>query len=184
MRTLKYAILGLLNQKNLSGYDLASEFGGALQEFWTANHSQIYPELKRLTEEGLVEYQVEISGNVLERKVYSITDAGRKDFHAWLKREEDMTATPKDVFRLRMFFSNEMEAADRLRITEHELRQHRARLEHLRLKQQSFSGIPDSSDPAFGDCLVLMGAVMREEASCAWLERCIEIMSGNRRSDG
>ena len=53
VRALKYAILGLLSQQSRSGYDLSQALSGALQEFWSANHSQIYPELKRLTEEGL-----------------------------------------------------------------------------------------------------------------------------------
>ena len=54
VRTLKYVILGLLSQQSRSGYDLSQELSGALQEFWSANHSQIYPELRRLTEEGLI----------------------------------------------------------------------------------------------------------------------------------
>ena len=49
MRVLKYAILGLLNQKSMSGYELSSEFESALNEFWNAKHSQIYPELRKLT---------------------------------------------------------------------------------------------------------------------------------------
>lgn len=52
MRTLKYAILGLLNQKEMTGYDLMKQFESTLCEFWSAKHSQIYPELKKLTEEG------------------------------------------------------------------------------------------------------------------------------------
>ena len=54
MRTLKYAILGLLNQKKMTGYDLMKQFESALCEFWSAKHSQIYPELKKLTEEALL----------------------------------------------------------------------------------------------------------------------------------
>ena len=46
MRTLKYAILGMLMQKSMTGYELMQQFESALCEFWTANHSQIYPELK------------------------------------------------------------------------------------------------------------------------------------------
>lgn len=178
VRALKYAILGLLNQRSRSGYDLSLALNGALQEFWTANHSQIYPELRRLTEEGLVAYQVEISGTVLERKVYSLTEAGKADFLTWLHREEDMAPTPKDVFRLRLFFSNEMDPDRRRQLTEHELRMHRERLAHLRRQQERFPSVPDSADPLFGDCLVLLGAVMREEAACAWLTRCLEILDG------
>lgn len=43
MRTLKYAILGMLAQKPMTGYDLMQEFESTLNEFWSANHSQIYP---------------------------------------------------------------------------------------------------------------------------------------------
>lgn len=68
MGTLKYAILGLLNRKPMTGYDLSKEFNFQLNEFWSAKHSQIYPELKKLTNEDLIVHEVEISGDVLEKK--------------------------------------------------------------------------------------------------------------------
>ena len=67
MGTLKYAILGLLNRKSMTGYDLSKEFETTLFEFWNAKHSQIYPELKSLSEKGLVQYEVEITGNLYQR---------------------------------------------------------------------------------------------------------------------
>ena len=65
METLKYAILGLLMKKDMTGYELTKEFNSALFEFWNASHSQIYPKLKALTKEGLIEYHIEITGTVL-----------------------------------------------------------------------------------------------------------------------
>lgn len=176
MRTLKYAILGLLIRENLSGYDISSRLSGALKEFWSANHSQIYPELRKLTEEGLVTFSIEISGNVLERKVYSVTASGKADFYEWLVREEPMVPTPKDVFRLRMFFCDEMPQEKRVALTRHELEQHRSRLAHLEIIRDTFDGVPDSSSPAFGDYLVLIGAILREEAACRWLEGCLALI--------
>ena len=73
MGTLKYAILGLLNRNEMTGYELSKEFETTLFEFWNAKHSQIYPELKSLNAEGLIQYRVEITGNVLEKKVYTRT---------------------------------------------------------------------------------------------------------------
>ena len=52
MGTLRYAILGLLNRKAMTGYDLSKEFQTSLAEFWHAKHSQIYPELKTLAGAG------------------------------------------------------------------------------------------------------------------------------------
>lgn len=62
MRVLKYAILGLLDQCELTGYDITKHFKDSLGQFWSAKHSQIYPELKRLTEEGFIEFDVRIQG--------------------------------------------------------------------------------------------------------------------------
>ena len=177
MRTLKYVIMGLLNQTGMSGYDIAAQLNGALKEFWSANHSQIYPELKKLSDEGLVEYSVEISGSVLERKVYSLTDAGRKEFLDWLNREEPMMPTPKDVFRLRLFFANEMLPGSCTSLLKHELEQHRLRLANLKYMNERFDGVPEQTSPKFGDYLVLLGAIMREETSCAWLEKCLDIVN-------
>ncbi|HEY3085299.1 MAG TPA: PadR family transcriptional regulator [Candidatus Dormibacteraeota bacterium] len=50
--TLGYAILGLLARQSLSGYDLARRLRRPIGFYWTARHSQIYPELRRLTALG------------------------------------------------------------------------------------------------------------------------------------
>lgn len=172
MGTLKYAILGLLDQKEQSGYDIAASFSSSISDFWNANHSQIYPELRRLTEAGLVTYRVEISGQVLERKVYSLTEEGRRDFLSWLDEEAPIAPSPKDVFRLRMFFSARLSPERRQALIRHELEQHRDRLERLKEKLESYALLP-AEDPRFGDYLVLRGAVMREETHCCWLEECL-----------
>lgn len=175
MRTLKYAILGLLCNKDMTGYELMQQFESTLCEFWSAKHSQIYPELKKLTEEGCVEYQIEISGTSLEKKLYSITQAGRRDFMKWLRAETELEPTPKNVSRLKVFFSNCLEPEERIAFLEELLYQHRSRLKHLQNNQKKFSSIPDRNTAEFSDYLVLMGAIMREEMNCDWLQRCMEL---------
>lgn len=175
MRTLKYAILGLINQRDMSGYELTQQFESALYEFWTANHSQIYPELKKLTQEGSVEYQIEISGNVLEKKIYTITEQGRKEFLEWLEKDEPMGPTPKEVFRLRVFFSNRLEPEKRRILMENQLLQHQRRLRHLKNNQTKFKEIPQKESDEFSDYLVLLGAIMREEMMISWLQECLKL---------
>lgn len=175
MRVLKYAILGLLNQKSMTGYELSQQFESTISEFWTAKHSQIYPELKKLTQEGMIEFEIEITGQVLEKKLYSITESGRGDFLNWLEKEEPMQSTPKDVFRLRVFFLNELDNDIRIKLLEKQLVQHTKRLEHLRNNNKKFSGVPNKNADEFGDYLVLMGAIMREETTCEWLKQCLNL---------
>lgn len=176
MGTLKYAILGLLEQKPRSGYELSQEFESTLNEFWNAKHSQIYPELRKLTEEGAVEYQVEIVGTALEKKMYSITPQGREEFLQWLDQDRHLPPTPKNELRLQVFFSSCLTPQRRLELLEHQLGQHQKRLKHLRNNQTKFGGvIPPTDSAEFGDYLVLMGAIMREENTCRWLEECIRL---------
>ena len=175
MSTLKYAILGMLNQRDMSGYELSKQFGQALAEFWPAQHSQIYPELRRLAQQQLVTYQVEISGTVLEKKVYTITEKGRQEFLQWLETCHKIPATPRDESRLQIFFSGSLDAGRRRKLLLDQLEQHRARLEQLRGHQKKFSGVPDAHTEAFGDYLVLLGAVMREQTVCDWLEQCLAL---------
>lgn len=176
MRTLKYAILGLLNQREMTGYDLMKQFESTLCEFWSAKHSQIYPELKKLTEEGSVAYHLEKSETSSEKKLYHITESGREDFLDWLASETEAQPTPKDVSRLKIFFCNCLDPDDRRFMLEDQLHKHRARIKHLKNNQKKFTEVPQSDSDEFGDYLVLMGAIMREEMVINWLNRCIELL--------
>ena len=175
MGTLKYAILGLLNQQERTGYDLTKEFESTLNEFWNAKQSQIYPELKKLTEDGCVEYRIEISGTALEKKIYSITPKGREDFMDWLHELRPLPATPKSEPRLQIFFSSALDSQERMTLLRDQLEKHRQRLAHLQNNMKKFPQVPSAEDKAFGDYLVLLGAIMREENTCRWLEQCIAL---------
>jgi DNA-binding PadR family transcriptional regulator len=173
MRTLKYAILGLLNRRPMTGYDIGKEFNFQLAEFWSAKHSQIYPQLKKLVDEGLVVFDIEISGDVLEKKVYTITEKGEKDFLKWLKKDEPMEPTPKNIFRLRMYFSNNLDVDTRMELLEHQLFQHQERLAFLHTQKDRYETVPPSNSSEFGDYIVLDGAILREECTIKWLTNCI-----------
>lgn len=179
MRTLKYAILGLLNKTTMTGYDIAKEFNKDLGEFWNAKHSQIYPELKKLVDEELVTYEIQISGELLEKKVYSITEKGKKEFLTWLRKKEPLEPTPKEVFRLRMYFSNNLDIKARLQLLEHQLEQHQNRLAHLSKNKERYDSIPPIDSDDFGDYLVLDGAILRETTTIKWLETFIAYCKEN-----
>lgn len=180
MRTLKYAILGLINRKPLTGYDIAKEFNSGLVDFWYAKHSQIYPELKKLTDEELLSYEIIIQGEKLEKKLYTITEKGKNCLQKWLAKDEPLEQTPKDVFRLRAYFCDEIDNDTLLKQFQSAFKKHSEKLEYLEnsieelLKKKDVSKV---SSPEFGDYIVLNGAIMREEAYIHWLEDCIEKIS-------
>lgn len=79
---LRYAILSLLADRPDTGYDLTKRFEGMLSSHaWHASHSQIYPELRRMTDDGLVEV---IEEGARRSRTYTITDAGRAALREWL----------------------------------------------------------------------------------------------------
>ena len=82
--SLEYAILGFLNYEPLSGYDLKKMFDTSVRHFWSADQSQIYRTLARLTEQGLTEIERVEQDDRPDRKVYHITTRGREDLRAWL----------------------------------------------------------------------------------------------------
>lgn len=183
MRTLKYALLGMLAQQDMTGYELTKLFEGALSEFWSIKQSQIYPELKRLTQEGHVTYRVEIAGQMMEKKLYSITEAGREDFLRWLAQSQPLPPTPKEDFRLQLFYSYQLPPEARNALLADQLRQHEQRLAHLRDNEQAFGGVPQPDTAEMTDYFVLIGAIMREETVCAWLKRCLELSGTANREN-
>ncbi len=91
--SLDHAILGFLQYKPLSGYDLKVEFDFSLQYSWPADQSHIYRTLARLAEKKWIEIEVVRQSTRPDRKVYHITKKGREELMRWLS----MPALNKDV---------------------------------------------------------------------------------------
>lgn len=180
MRTLKYAILGLINRKSLTGYDISKEFNNGLIEFWYAKHSQIYPELKKLTTEGLISFKTIIQGEKLEKKLYTITTAGKNCLKRWLSEDDPLGPTPKDIFRLKAYFCDAISNDTLLTQFQNALIKHSEKLKHLENSMKELLKKKDVSkafSPEFGDYIVLNGAIMRENTYIDWLSDCIEKIS-------
>jgi len=84
VRTLGYAVLGLLSREELSGYDVKRWMERPLGYFWSARHSQIYPELARLEEDGFVTHRVVEQSGKPDKKVYRITTEGLEALKEWV----------------------------------------------------------------------------------------------------
>lgn len=78
------SLLGFLHTGPMSGWDLVSTAERSIGNFWTLTRSQVYRELARLADDGLVEIG---APGPRERREHTITDAGRAAFRAWLDTE-------------------------------------------------------------------------------------------------
>ncbi|MBD2527698.1 PadR family transcriptional regulator [Nostoc sp. FACHB-133] len=84
MNGLKYLLLAGLTLEPRSGYDLTQWIAKAAQHYWAADHSSIYPALAALERQGLVIFEVKPSERGPKRKVYFITENGRKILLDWV----------------------------------------------------------------------------------------------------
>jgi len=118
-----YVILGMVSREPRSGYEIKSLVDDSTRFFWAASYGQIYPELKRLSEAGLVE-GVDSPRGDRKRTLYAITDAGMRELKEWLRRAPE-TFEMREEGLLKLFFAGVLpreEAAETLRwMREHRL---------------------------------------------------------------
>lgn len=98
-------ILGMLRLGVRTGYDIKRAIDISTRFFWSASFGQIYPELHRLREAGLVEAKDEPRGRV-KRTEYSLTADGEQALREWLTDTEDFIYEMRDEGLLRLFFGD------------------------------------------------------------------------------
>ncbi len=82
---LEYIILGFLMGMDMSGYDIKQCFSLSMANFYDASFGSIYPALKRLEESGAITARESVEAGKY-KKVYAITETGRKAFQGWIER--------------------------------------------------------------------------------------------------
>lgn len=88
--SLPHALLTSLVERPCSGSELAARFDKSIGYFWQATHQQIYRELARLEEGGLIESLPEESTRGRKR-AYRILPAGRKELKRWVAQGDEPT---------------------------------------------------------------------------------------------
>lgn len=173
---LQFIILGLLNQQPLTGYDLTKSFDDEIGEFWQAQHSQIYPQLKRLEEQGYVTHEITVSGEKLEKKLYHVTTTGRDLLHEWISiGTPDLTAT-KDEFILKLYFIQTNQDPRLREMLTEQLTLHTAKLTHLQHRLESVFPKPATAKQHYGHYLILQHAIGRETYYVDWLKQTLQAL--------
>ncbi len=106
---LRYLLLGVLNYRPMNGYQLKQFMETSTAHFWHAKLSQIYMTLKMMEEEKLVTSHIEPQDDKPDRRVYTITDAGRKELHTWLMTPLTALEPTKEPLLLKLFFSGQID---------------------------------------------------------------------------
>ncbi len=159
-----WAVLGLLDQRARSGYDLKTAVDRTIRHFWAASYGQIYPELKQLEAAGWIRGAAADRGG-RARRVYELTPSGRAALDGWLHGTETRVEL-RDESLLRLFFADALPVGEGLGLLRARREGYAGMLAYLR-------GLDDGSgesDPPFVD-LVYRWALDYCEWGIEWCDR-------------
>jgi DNA-binding PadR family transcriptional regulator len=167
--SLKYAILGLLDDQPRYGYEIKQQFEQAMGDLWPVSYGQLYPTLKRLKKEKLLTVKTEQGKKAIDKHVYSLTSDGRSAFRTWLKDSSKKLQTSiKDEFSLSLFFFEKMNKKDLCDELQALKKQSREKLELIRGDLTIQQGRNGQAHPS--KKLLLRKMELYLEAECRWIE--------------
>src|SRR3954471_3051076 len=105
-------LLGMIRLGRRTGYEIKQLVDVSARFFWSASYGQIYPELKRLEEEGLIRGE-DAATNGRARRAYELTPAGEEALDGWLRSGAPPLLEMRDEGLLRLFFSDGMSGAEK-----------------------------------------------------------------------
>jgi DNA-binding PadR family transcriptional regulator len=174
--SLEHAILGFLNYRPYSGYDLKKIFDTSVRHFWPADQSQIYRTLNRLTEKGWAEMEKIEQENRPDRKEYHITEGGREVLGKWL-----VTPLPFVDYRsapmIQVFFAGQLSDEEVLEMFERVAEGMRAGLavfDAIPQQMQAYEEYTQSEREFFFWMLTLDIGKHTARANLEWVENMIE----------
>ena len=181
---LPFALLGLLNRRPLTGYEVLKRFSRSIVFFWHAQRSQIYAELKRMERLGLVTSRVTRQNGRPDKRSYAITSAGQAALGVWLDRPTPVGPV-KDEMLLRTFFCERLVATRTATYLRHHGEAHRRVLQEFEGIRKTLAArhgpLERTEDRAlFFGYLVLEQGIRFERMYAEWCEWAAAAVEGRR----
>jgi DNA-binding PadR family transcriptional regulator len=175
--SVRQALLALLEQGPMYGYQLRSEFEQRTGSTWPLNVGQVYTTLTRLERDGLVEGtgaddEGAVQDGASHGSIYRVTPAGRDEVAAWFTTPVARTQPPRDELAIKLAIAVTLPGVDVGGIIQRQRSATMAALQdYTRLKRGGRAASPaDRDDMAWS--LVLDSLVFAAEAEIRWLDHC------------
>ena len=163
MQIVKYGLLGLLAKEPKHGYELKAEFEELLGGSWPLNIGQVYTTLARCDRDSLVESEVVEQDALPDRRVYSITQAGRDELERFLDEPGEPPMRLRDEVFLKILLAARLKGADPGRLIARQRQRHLQSLSELAALRGQLAPAAE---------LVVEGAMLHVEADLRWLDLC------------
>jgi DNA-binding PadR family transcriptional regulator len=184
---LRHAVLTALLEGEASGYQLSKRFDVSVADFWSATPQQLYRELERLEEQGLARARLIEQRRRPNKRVFTITAAGRRELHQF-------TAQPARPAALRDDLLVKVQAVD---VGDHEAvtESLATRLEHAHAKLALYDRLHENlldgrtqddylrDAERIGPYLTLMGGRLYEQLQIDWCEAVLDVLAARARRD-
>ena len=177
---LSHAVLAALMEGGASGYQLSKRFDVSVSNFWSAKPQQLYRELERLEQDGLVEGRVVEQQRRPNKRVFTLTAAGRKELHAFIAQQAKPTAIRDDLLVKLQASDDRDREPIRAAVMERLAQAHGKLALYDRLRDDLLDG--DSEDTYLRDAqrvgpyLTLMGGRMYEQQYIHWCTTVLAVL--------
>jgi DNA-binding PadR family transcriptional regulator len=168
--SIRLAILGLLSERPLHGYELHAAYQDELVPHARLNIGQVYTTLERLERDGLVSHDLVAQAERPDKKVYDLTEQGRDELQRWLDTPAPIGLDLRNEAFLKVGLARRLEDLDAAQVVATE---RRACFERLAEVAHAKAQAERDGDP-LAKVMLLELAELRLEAFLNWLERCME----------
>jgi DNA-binding PadR family transcriptional regulator len=184
---LRHAVLAALLEGEASGYQLSKRFDVSVANFWSATPQQLYRELERLEEAGLLRARLIEQRRRPNKRVFTITAAGRQELHEFTAQPPRQAAIRDDLLvKLQAVDVGDRDAVSEALAT---------RLEHAhgklalydRLREDLLEGRTEDDylrdAERIGPYLTLMAGRLYEQQNIQWCTAVLDVLGARARSD-
>jgi DNA-binding PadR family transcriptional regulator len=169
---LRHAVLAALLEAEATGYELSKRFNVSVANYWSATSQQLYRELERLEADGLVRGRLVEQERRPNKRVFALTQEGRRELHDFIAQPTRPTAIRDDLL-VKVQAADDRDLAAVLAAVQERLRQARDKLAvYDQIRDRVLKGKDEETylrqADQIGPYLVLMGGRMYEEQSIRW----------------
>jgi DNA-binding PadR family transcriptional regulator len=168
--SVKHALLALLEQEPMYGYQLRAAFEERTAETWPLNIGQVYTTLSRLERDGLVEGgETDADGH----QIYQLTEAGRAEVAEWFGTAVPRTQPPREELAIKVALAVTSPGLDVASVLQRQRSATMSALQgYTRAKRQTAD---------LAHALVLDSLIFTAEAEIRWLDHCeAQLRRGSR----
>ncbi len=170
--SLEFTLLGLLNRKPRTGYDLSKIVSRTTNFYWTATQTQVYQSLKKMADRGWITSETIVQTGKPSKLLYHINTAGEIAFIEWLRDPPD-SPTMKEPFMVQMYFLDLLDREEILNKIKSMQAMHEQRLADFLEYRGNIIAADKSPNENLARSLPLMAGILFEEAWIKWCEQAL-----------